>query len=228
MFIISICDMSFLMTQIWLVIIRCGSLCPYGYTYGSKFFEVYIYLFVGYVIITLAVMVDICVSIERLRSFDVKSKTKNGNANYTRQFLLTCLGLLIISIGLNIPLYAASRNVVPLGYLITSDVPKLNDTIIEKMNMTQLISIDPDIRYEILFQKEIEPSWFVPSLQVLITVFTMIKGPVFFFVLAVVNVMVSIRFKAYRKKKKKITGGNQSMASTVTGTVGLPPITVGK
>lgn len=65
-FINSLADFSFLLTQFFLLIIRCGTLCPYGYSYWANIYEIYVYWFLGYTIICFKVLVDISVSIERL------------------------------------------------------------------------------------------------------------------------------------------------------------------
>jgi hypothetical protein len=63
----SFIDFSFFLTQVFLAIIRCGSLCPYGFTYAAKFYEIYVYLYVGYVLITFQVILNIHVTIQELR-----------------------------------------------------------------------------------------------------------------------------------------------------------------
>ena len=65
-------DFIFLLTQSFLVVFRCGVLCPYGYKYASKFYEIYIFLYFGYILITSQVFLNIYVSYDRLKMFSAK------------------------------------------------------------------------------------------------------------------------------------------------------------
>ena len=96
MLINSIADFLFLFICSFTFIIRCGVLCNSGYTYESKFFELYIYLFVGNSILLFSTLLDIVVSLNRLFSFSL-----SPNLIYKKigslKLPIKCLILILIS-----------------------------------------------------------------------------------------------------------------------------------
>jgi hypothetical protein len=65
----SFLDFGFLFVRFFSFLIRCGSLCPYGYLYESKFYDLYIYLFFSFILITCQALFNLHMSIERLGIF---------------------------------------------------------------------------------------------------------------------------------------------------------------
>ena len=111
----SFIDLLFLSTQIFLVIIRCGTLCPYGNRY-------YIFLYAGYVLSTSQLFLSIYVAYDRLRMFSAKS----GNRKQISLFkvYIVCFLIGVVS---NLAPYCVSREVVPIGIYI----PDPNSTYYE-------------------------------------------------------------------------------------------------
>ena len=83
----SIIDVIFLLIQFFLFIIRCGALCPYGYTYGAKFYEAYIYLFIGYVLVTSQVLLSMYIAWDRLNMFSGKLSSQKPKLNLYKVYL---------------------------------------------------------------------------------------------------------------------------------------------
>lgn len=111
-FINSFIDLFFLAIEFWVMIIRCGSLCPYGYSYASKWYETYIFLYCGYVLVTSQVFLHVYVAFDRLSMFSVAVRsTKNCQFNLYHVYAI-CL---ILSIVANVLLYAASLEVNAIG-----------------------------------------------------------------------------------------------------------------
>ena len=67
-------DFIFLLIEIFVVIIRCGALCPYGYTYAAKFYEIYIFQYVGYIFVTGQVLLNIYVAYGMVLEVDRKDE----------------------------------------------------------------------------------------------------------------------------------------------------------
>ena len=117
----SIADLTFLLSQFFLIFIRCGSICPYGYSYGSKFIELYIYLHLGYTLALFAALNDIGVSIDRALSFRLTaspnhsvSRNLANTSHAKRNYFLRIALLFIASFVLNLPMYVLSREIAPV------------------------------------------------------------------------------------------------------------------
>ena len=187
MMINTVADLLFLMTQISIVATRCGILCPYGYTYGAKFFEVYIYLYFGYIVVTFSALVDMSVSIDRVLSFNVNKKRMMTRTDfYVRCFVLFAISALFLA-----PIYCISREILPYAYLVRMDGN--NET-------TSAVIVE-----EVLYKRKIKEFWLLPTPQVFFSIITMIKGPVLIAAVLIVNLFVSFKFKQHIAKKKKVT-----------------------
>ena len=190
MMINSVCDLAFLCTQITTIITRCGILCAYGYTYGAKFFELYIYLYGGYVIVVFSAIVDISVSIDRVLSFDItKKRIITRKSFYTRCLIIFIATAIFLS-----PVYIFARDIVPVGLLV-SVKPNSNN-----INETDVVTVE-----EVLFNKIFRASWLFPAQQVVLSVIGFGKGPVLIAAVFFVNLFVVIKFKQHLEKKKKVT-----------------------
>ncbi|CAF1037986.1 unnamed protein product [Brachionus calyciflorus] len=187
-FIDSLGDFLFLLTQFFLFIMRCGSLCPWGFSYWSKIYEVYIYLFTGYTIITFRVLVDISVAFNRLLIFlNFKQSSKEFN------FYLKALIFLTFSVFLNAPLFAISKEVVVLGHYY----PKRNSSFYE-------------VLYTMSNRSIVKPNW----VQIILSILAIFKDIVFFVILIGINIGIAIKFKQLMKKKKTMILGNSRDIST--------------
>ena len=173
----SVSDLLFLMIQFSLVVIRCGTLCPYGYTYGAKFFELYIYLYAGYVIITFTALVDVSVSIDRLISFQNKRTSRSR-----RNFRIRCSLLFVLAAVLQSPFYLVESSVMPLG----------------------ILSKNSGTTFEILYTQNIIPDWYDPAHQVPMTVLSLIDGPILMSSILLIDLIVAFKFQAHLKQKEKI------------------------
>ena len=179
MLVISVCDFLFLLTQFFLVVIRCGSLCPFGYAQSSKSYELYIYLFIGYTIITFEVLLDISVSINRLFSFSTKLKNSSEI-----KFRLKCGLFLIASIVLNVPI-AISNEVSLLGYSID-----------EQSNNTH---------YEELFKVNLKVSFDSPLTRAVLLAISIAKETLLFFILCILNIIIAVKLNRHMNKKSNLT-----------------------
>jgi hypothetical protein len=189
-FLNSLIDFAFLFIEFWLVLIRCGTLCPYGYTYFAKFFEIYIYLYVGYILVNSQVFLGIYVSIERLRLFSATAaSSKKPPSLYV--IYIPCLLLATI---LNAPPYLISKEVVKLGIYMPQDID-------EQINATF---------YDILYIRAVRPQFQTDSMQIFLTVVGAFKDPFVFLVFCLINIQLGIKFQKYLNKRKLLLKTHKS------------------
>ena len=185
MLIVSLSDFSFLLTQLFIAIIRCGVLCSFSYTYVAKLYELYVYLTVGYVIITFSALVDISVAIDRVRLMsDCKLKLASR-----QKFALRCIILLVLSAIVILPDYVLTNEVTAKGVLLT---------VSQRGNETWY-------SYEILYAKSSKYTTESATLQIPVAVTAVIKGPVMIGLMVIVDSLVVIKFRAYLNRKVAIT-----------------------
>lgn len=177
-FLNSLVDFFFLLTQFWSFIIRCGAVCPYGYTYISKVFEIYIYSFLGYTLVNSQAIFSILVSFDRFKMF---SSLNPNQTNLYRSYFLCFL----ISIGLNFLS-------IPLIYTIHEFavyIPSPNKT-------------------EVLYRPAIRNEFESRVIHDLLAAFLTVKDPFMYLIFGFINVVVVIKFQKYVNRKKSLTEFN--------------------
>lgn len=177
-FLNSLIDFLFLITQSFLVVFRCGVLCPYGYKYASKFYEIYIFLYFGYILVTSQVLLNIWVAYDRLKMFSGKLTGQKPPSIFKVYAVF-----LVISTLANAPNYLLPREIVPLG------IYKLD------ANSTY---------YDVLYIRRIREIYLTPLAQNLLTAVLAIKDPFLFLVLCVMSIIVCVRFRIYLKSRKSL------------------------
>ena len=190
-------DLLFLLIQVFIAVFRCGVLCPFGYTYASKVYELYVYLYLGYAIVTFAAFVHISVSIDRIRLFS-HSRTLPTRFH----FAVRCAILFAVSAVLVMPGYALAREIVPLGVLVKT---------YGSGNQTYKT-------YETLYTKSMSANWLQPAIQVFLTVLSVAKGPALIALVLFVDIIVIIKFNVHLKKKLKLAKGECKTVSQSIGT----------
>lgn len=171
----SLIDFFFLLIECFLFFIRCGILCPYGYTWFAKFYEIYIYLYVGYVLISSQVFLNIYVAHDRLKMFSANKSAQKQISIYKVYLVLA-----VISILINLLPFVISREVIPLG----------------------IYKPDPNSTYtEILYIRIFRQEFMTATMQTILTVYGAFKDPLFFCILLVISFMVCLRFRTYLKAR---------------------------
>ena len=168
-------DFIFLWCEFFIFIIRCGILCEYGNTYGAKIYEIYIFLYAGYVLVNSQVFLSIYIAYDRLRLFSTKDSSKNQISIF--KVYIICF---LISVLSNLA-QLISRQVIPVGILI----PDPNSTY-----------------FEVLYVKAFRPEFQSQIADILLTVNLFVKDIIMFIVLCVLNIWICVRFRAYLKSRK--------------------------
>ena len=118
MFINSTCDFVFLLTRVFVcvyfVVVYNGL---YGYSYGAKIFQVYIYWYSGYVVIIFGYFLGISITIDRYFSFKISSRYNK----FKLSLKVRCIVIILISGLVCIPNYPLSRQPKAFGKLAIFD-----------------------------------------------------------------------------------------------------------
>lgn len=180
-------DFLFLLIEFFLVIIRCGALCPYGYTYAAKFYEIYIYLYVGYVLVTFQTMLNIYILLERIRSF-----SNQRNVSCIRcKFNICCLIFLLVSVVLNAPPYLMSKQVQEYGLLA-------------RTNGTD--------GYEILYVKGTRVEFETKIIKLFLMFNILVDKPAMYFTICLLNGIIAVKFRQHIKRKQNLLSAVTVMA----------------
>ena len=176
----SCCDLTFLITQVFVFIIRCGRLCFYSYSYGAKFYEAYIFRYFGYVIIFFSCSLDMTVSLDIIFSFKIINRCNK----FKIPFKIRCLVLSIISTLICIPQYVLFKIPEAFALLYVHD---------SKKNFTS---------YQVLYQLKYRKN---EELKILISILKFLRGYCLLVFFALLNLIISIKLKKHFVKKSSIT-----------------------
>jgi hypothetical protein len=172
-------DFLFLFSQFFLFIIRCGSLCPYGYTYKSKLYENYVYLYIGYDLITVQAIFNFFMTLERLVLFSSSTKYAKLFGKLNMRWLL--FSFLIVALLINMPPYLIDNRIQAFGVV--------------KSNLT---TNETEILYLISHNKKN----YQPSAHIFIAILILTKSPIFMALTGLVNILVAVKFNQFIQKKK--------------------------
>ena len=173
-------------------IIRCGSLCPWGYEYYSKAFELYIYLFVGRSAELFGIFIELNILFLKLRSFSAKRRT--GQSQILKhdkiKFILLISSYWLMSfIFFYLPTFYG-RSIIKIGNLISNKTINGNDTItIIQRSLFILYKDNTNDLVNNLIQK------FFPSVILLL-----------YLVIMILNSVMTYKLKKFLEKKTNILG----------------------
>jgi hypothetical protein len=173
----SLIDFLFLLTQFFLFLIRCGTLCPWGYTRASKLYENYIYLFVGYTLNTFQALFNLLMAIQCLRLFSSQRRRTNQIKNHWFYILFV-----ILALGLNAPSILFSRELTVVG-----------------------IYVAPNGKADYLYEWLAINAWHQGFLKLFRTLLAIMKTPFLYVLMGVFNILVAVRFRSFIRKKQTMT-----------------------
>lgn len=185
----SICDLIFLVINVFTCIVRCGIYCAYGYAFLSKVWELYIHLFTGNSFLLFGTGLDIVVAFNRLFSFSSTQPKLIDRFNKI-DLKIKCLVLAILSALANTPSYIITRNVQLIGYLESSYYDSGDNST--------------DVSFQPLYQALTNALGKSEPMIVFLFVLTLFRGVIPLFALFFINLVIAYRFKMHVKKKRKI------------------------
>lgn len=177
-FINSLVDLCFLLTQFFVFVFRCGALCSFSYDYLSQLYHIQIFWLVGYTLVNSQVLFGTYVSIGRLRLFTARTEMSK-----TPRLSIVYLVCVLIAIGPNLFTNSLPFQVVPIGIYQPLD------------NAT-----DGQILYEVDFTAFFQ----TPTMEKMLTVVYSIKDPIMYVMYCGVNILVAVRFRKFLSKKQNL------------------------
>ena len=193
MFSMCLFDFYTLFSSFWLSLIRCGALCPYyfSYSYISKFYELYFYLFLANVSVFLSNVMDLHIAFNRLLSFSSSNRFSEKLAKIP--FKWQFLSWTIISLILALPNYIITKSVNTIGYLAIKHY-SLNGT---SFNIT----------YESLYQiqsNNLKSMKIAELILIVVSQVIYIAKPILLIVSCIANLVMGFKFKRFLNEKRKV------------------------
>ena len=174
----SILDIFTFSLVFWLVLVKCGTLCSVGFSFGAKIYELYIYLYAQNVSQMYSNFMDLHITFKRLLVF---SKTlKKFKEKYVSQRVKL---VVIVLIGLTFPLTS----------LLTNKIVKIGSFMEEFDNSTTTESL--------YIVKSTQQSIYVKTFLIVLNIFVSLF---FLGISMLVNSIMIYKFKKYIKGKKKL------------------------
>ena len=188
----SVASLVYSLLNCFVLISRCGSYCPYGYEYSIKIYEIYFYLYFGKTIELVIILIDLYLSILRYKSFSVKMKIQNDD----KLKMLSVLAIFVFgSLAICTLSVLLPRAIVQLGVLVH------NQTI---ENVTMIIIDRPLF---LMSKSELASN---EIFNIISQITSILQGPVLFFALIIINIMITIRLKKFLLKKSENISNKQS------------------
>lgn len=184
----SIIDVIFLLTKLFLFIVRCGALCPYGYSYGSKIYEVYVFQMLSYIMVTFQSLQNVYFAFERLKFFKSNYAVIRKLSKNRRLFtIIRSFMFLSLSIVFNVPFHLKAKEIHPIG------ICKSNET------MSEEILYDRSFRYFLHFD----------TVSVYLSIILFLKGPALYVQIGILHIIIAIRLKRFIKRKESMLNQNR-------------------
>lgn len=190
-FLIIISDLMKLFVSVFLVIFRCGALCPYGYSYFWKLYEQYIYLFYGNTWNMFGNLVNITAALERFLSFYPQMAKKFDSFLSLRVKLVI---LFIISAVMNVPEYIIARSTTKTGWLM-----------VNSSNVSH---------YEPIYTLISNETSKIEAFKTILFIITIMRKLLLLVVLLVINALVCFKFRKYLQKKHELTHRSSTYSVT--------------
>lgn len=191
MLIESLASVIYSIMNSFIFIIRCGQFCSNGYDYISKFYELYLYIFVGKSIEMFILLIDLYLSIKKYNSFNINQKLSNMNWK-KYNFMLIITGSIVISLLFNIMAIFFGRTILQIGNLVYNQTLN-NETIIlfeRSLFVVTKSTLSSNDYFNITSQ-----------------ILSGLHGPVLLFIIMLINVMITYKLKKFLAKKSSISSG---------------------
>ena len=184
----SISDFVFALSCLSIGFIRCGSFCSFSYSYGSKFVELYIYIFITNSCIVFSLLIDLDVTIKKLKLFSIKYRNQIKvfliKDNKLRIFIHVSISLLV-----NVLIYFITRQVNIFGYLDND-----NSTNIETLYTVSNTLVAKD-----------------KTVQDFVFALTILRGFVLILLLLIINFTVLFKYRQHIFLKQSLIGNSKGI-----------------
>jgi hypothetical protein len=181
----SLLNFEFHLINVFIGLIRCGSLCSYGFSYGSKVYELYFYLIGQNIILLTCILLDLGISLNRLASF--KNKTSMFLIIKKDNFSYVFLCIFLASVLIVSTCYVIPRQVNQFGWL-------LNENDFNIGNQTTM--------GKALYQVTANDIGKNDKMIIFLLVLNIFRGVVLLVILFVLNVVIGYKYHRHIKIKK--------------------------
>lgn len=184
----SISDFIFAIICLTIGFIRCGSFCTFSHSFISKCIELYIYIPISCACLLFSLLVDLDVTIKKLKSFSIKHQNKANNFLIDENKIRISI-FILVSLLVNIIIYPMTRKVNELGYLLTN-----NNTI------------------TLMYQISNNSIGNIRSIQIFVYILSIFRGLLLIIILAIINLIVLIKYRRYMfNRTKSFTQNSNNM-----------------
>ena len=175
----------------FIFLIRCGVYCPYGYDYTSKFYELYLYFFIGKTVEVIIFLIDLYLCVIKYRAFSTNGPPVPVNKNRDRLcFIISISSFILISILINILPTFYGRTITQIGYLASNQT--FNNQTLTKLERPLFIVSKSNLASNQIF-------------NIILQSFTILQGLVLLLIIFLMNVLVTLRLRKFLLKKSTIS-----------------------
>jgi hypothetical protein len=175
----SILNLLLSLITVFLGITRCGSLCPFGYKYISKLYDLYLYLYIKHSILFLSHALKSLIALNRLCAFSAKSCCFKIDI---RNFKILSVVLLILALLMQAFLFLYIRYINKFGVLIYKN------------------ENDSSFDYEFLYK--IDQKIFSSTPRLIVLAMLLLEDLFLTIVLFFIDALILIKFHFYSKNKQ--------------------------
>ena len=165
--------------SLFIIIVRCGSLCPYGYKLESKIYDLYIFLYGKHTILFISHAWKGLVAWNSLFAFSTK-KTRFKLS--IKAFKLASLIVLVIGVSLQAFLISSSRFIRKFGVIFSKNAQN-------------------GLVYEFLYKVELRD--FSTGMRILILCLLLLEDFILILILFIIDVLILVKFLNYSKSRNK-------------------------
>lgn len=172
----SVLNFILCLISMFLPVIRCGSLCPYGYTYAAKVYEMYFFSYLKHCILLLSHILQGLMNINRLFAF---SNQRSYCSITRRGFKIAIPIILTFSMSIQFVLFLSNRYIKKFGILINE-----NSEIVEFLYRIE--------------QKETNVEF-----KMFLFIMNLIDSTLLYFVLFIIDMIIIARLRSFNESKQR-------------------------
>lgn len=175
-FVDSILNFLLCLLSIFLPFIRCGSLCPFGYTYAAKVYELYFFSYLKHCFLLLSQVLQFIMSLNRLLAF---SKKKHFQIS-ARSFKIAIPIIFSVSLAAQSVFYLSNRRIKKFGLLKKSE----------------------NSEHEYLYRVELKE--LDVSVKFVFFIINLLDSTVFYLIIFITDMVIILLFRKFDAKKQRI------------------------
>ena len=165
--------------SLFIIIVRCGSLCPYGYKFESKIYDLFVFLYSKHTILFVSHALKGLVAWNRLFAFSTKKTRFKLNI---KAFKISSLIILGIGVLLQAFLISYSRFIRKFGVIFRKNAQN-------------------EVVYEFLYKVDLRD--FNTGMRILILCLLLLEDFILILILFIIDVLILVKYLKYAKNRNK-------------------------